>query len=63
MLHNLRHIIINGKTSVLGLGMILSGVGDFLQQLVQWEWDAQRLFTDWVSIIGGLGLLFAKDAG
>lgn len=54
-------IMINWKTSVAGVAMMLPGIGDVLTQLSTGHWDGTRLAADWGLITGGIGLLFAKD--
>lgn len=50
----------NWKTSLGGLGMVLTGLADIVRGLTS-DVSAIHWEADIVAITGGLGLLFAKD--
>jgi hypothetical protein len=52
----------NWRTSILGLGSILTAVGDLLTQLGSGHFDANKLGPNLVAIFLGIGLICARDA-
>jgi len=51
----------NWKTTTAGTAMILGGVADFLHQIATSTPDGTRLTADWTAVVGGVGLILAKD--
>lgn len=50
----MKHFLKNWKTASPGWGLILTGIGIFLN-------DHSKIQEAGMSVLGGLGLLFAKD--
>jgi hypothetical protein len=57
------HIVVNWRTSLMGVAMIFTAIGDILNQLSTGHLDGEHLLADVGAITGGVGLIFAKDAG
>jgi hypothetical protein len=53
--------VTNWKTTTAGVAMILSGIADLLHQIATGTPDGTRLIADWTAVIGGIGLVLAKD--
>jgi hypothetical protein len=56
----MKNLATNWKTTSAGLGMILTGLSGLLH-FVNPEVPGPDLSTSLASLIGGIGLLFAKD--
>ena len=49
------------KTTVGGVGMILSGLAIFAEMLKSGNFDGDKVSVAIAAIIGGFGLVFARD--
>jgi hypothetical protein len=55
------HFLINWKTTASGVALILGAITDVLNQFVTGQWDGTRLMAAYTALMGGIGLLAAKD--
>ncbi len=52
----------NWRTTVMGIGSIMTGVGDLLGQLGHGHFQSENLGPDVTAILLGFGFLFARDS-
>lgn len=52
----------NWRTTVMGIGSIMTGVGDLLGQLGHGHFQSENLGPDVTAIMLGIGFLFARDS-
>lgn len=58
----LNHALKNWRTTAMGLGSIVTALGDVLSQLGAGRLNGDHLAADLTGIFVGLGLIFARDA-
>ena len=51
------------KTSITGIGLILTGVGNAIAQFSSGGWGGINVTELFAAIVAGVGLIAAKDAG
>jgi len=54
--------LLNWRTTAMGIGSIMAGVGDIIAQLGEGHIRSDQLGPDITGILLGLGFLFARDA-
>ena len=57
-----RRALLNWRTTAMGVGSIMAGVGDLISQLGDGHLRSEQLGPDITGILLGLGFLFARDS-
>ena len=59
---NWKNFLVNWKTTTAGIALILGAAADVAHQSSEGSFDGNRLQADVAAVIGGFGLIVAKDA-